>query len=98
MNRNLLLLISIICILGFVVYACGCHAEDKKPVDILSQIQGDALKKKDNKDYVAGFCAGIRAANWEEAAQHGWAGIPADALMPPKITFPDKTVFTCKEK
>lgn len=98
MSSKFILLFSIVAMVCFMSLMARADPPEKDPVaqTILTKIQRDAVKMKDSPRYVAGFCAGIKAANWEEAAQHGWNGIPEDALMPPKITFPDKTEFNCR--
>lgn len=99
MRPIILLMVAVIAIVCCMLFVSARADEPAKPQPdtVLVKIQDEATKMKSHKDYVSGFCAGIRAANWEEAAQHGWSGIPEDALMPPTVAFPDKTSFDCKK-
>lgn len=97
MRTKLLLACSVIAIIGCMIFV-NARAEDSaaKIDPVFETIKSDAYGMKGRKDYVHGFCDGIRAAAWSEATQHGWS-IPIEGLVPPKITFPDKTTFTCRK-
>lgn len=95
MKPIILLAGSVSAIIICMVFVAA-RAEEPKVDPVLATIQADADANKNRKDYVRGFCAGLRASAWAEAQQHGWT-VAEDGLVPPSVTFPDKTTFTCRK-
>lgn len=95
MKTIITLIWAIFAVFAFLIYV-SAKADVPKIDPVLGEIQADATANKGRKDYIKGFCDGLRAAAWAEAQQHGWS-VSEDGLMPPTVAFPDKTTFTCRK-